>query len=83
MASVQPPVTPVLEGDNPIDALLSAHGLRRLRGKQTKEDAGDNAQKHPERQVALEKPQRGICGLLADHFTRAGHWGFLTVERPV
>ena len=29
MASVQPPVTPVLEGDNPIDALLSAHGLRR------------------------------------------------------
>lgn len=23
------PVTPVLEGDNPIDALLSAHGLRR------------------------------------------------------
>ena len=29
MASAHPSATPVLEGDNPIDALLSAHGLRR------------------------------------------------------
>jgi len=29
MASVNPPAPPVLKGDDPIDALLSAHGLRR------------------------------------------------------
>ncbi len=29
MASVKPPASPVLKGDDPIDALLSAHGLRR------------------------------------------------------
>ncbi|HOF52662.1 MAG TPA: Fur family transcriptional regulator [Rhodoferax sp.] len=29
MASALPPAAPVLKGDDPIDALLSAHGLRR------------------------------------------------------
>jgi Fur family ferric uptake transcriptional regulator len=29
MASVYPPAPPLLKGDDPIDALLSAHGLRR------------------------------------------------------
>ena len=60
-----------------------AHRLRCFGGEQAEQGAADNAEKYPKRQVTLEEPKRGTCGLLADHFTLAGHGDFLAAERRV